>query len=51
MIDDGNTKEEAEAAIDIILSIAEYFGGTKIELGRDDGRMRGKLELDVNLGE
>ena len=51
MIDDGNTKEEAEASIDVILSIAEYFGGAKIELGSDDGRMRAKLELDVNLGE
>ena len=51
MIDDGNTKQEAEASIDVILSIAEYFGGAKIELGSDDGRMRAKLELDVNLGE
>jgi len=51
MIDDGNTEEEAEASIDVILSIAEYFGGANIELGSDDGRMRAKLELDVNLGE
>ena len=51
MIDDGHTKEEAEAAIDVILSIAEYFGGAKIELGSEDGRMRAKLELEVNLEE
>jgi hypothetical protein len=51
MIDDGNTKEEAEAAIGVLLSIVEYFGGAKIEVGRDDGRMRAKLELDVNLGD
>ncbi|MBL7038599.1 MAG: DUF3352 domain-containing protein [Pirellulaceae bacterium] len=51
MIDDGHTKEEAEAAIGVILSIAEYFGGAKIELGSEDGRMRAKLELEVNLGE
>ncbi|MBC8875028.1 MAG: DUF3352 domain-containing protein, partial [Planctomycetes bacterium] len=35
MIDDGHTKEEAEAAIGVILSIAEYFGGAKIELGSE----------------
>jgi hypothetical protein len=51
MIEEGHTKEEAEAAIDVLLSIAEYFGGAKIELGSDDGRMRAKLELEVNLGE
>jgi len=51
MIDDGHTKEEAEAAIGVILSIANYFGGAKIELGSEDSRMRAKLELEVNLGE
>ena len=42
---------ETEASIDIILSIAEYFGGARIELGSDDGRMTAELELDVNFGK
>ena len=50
MINEGNTKEEAEAAIGILLTIADYFSGAKIELGSEDGRMRGRLEVKIDLG-
>jgi len=50
MVDDGSSREEAEVAIDMILKIAEYFGGAKIELGSRDGRMRARLDVEVNLG-
>jgi len=50
MIDDGNSEAEAEASIGILLTIAEYFGGAKIELGSEDGRMRARLEVKVDLG-
>ena len=50
MIEDGNTKPEAEAAIDILLTIADYFGGAKIELGSKDGRTRARLEVEIDLG-
>ena len=50
MVDDGNTKEEAEAAIGVLMTIADYFSGAKIELGSQDGKMRARLEVEVNLG-
>jgi uncharacterized protein DUF3352 len=50
MLEDGNTKEEAEAAIGILLTIADYFSGAKIELGSEDGRMRARLEVKIDLG-
>ncbi len=50
MIDDGNSEAEAEASIGILLTIAEYFGGAKIELGSEDGRMRARLEVKIDLG-
>ena len=50
MVDDGSSREEAEVAIDMILKIAEYFGGAKIELGSQDGRMRARMDVEVNLG-
>ena len=51
MVDDGNTKAEAEASIDIILTVVDYFGGAKIEMGSKDGRMRARVELAIDLGE
>jgi hypothetical protein len=50
MIQEGHTKEEAEAGIGILLTVADYFKGAKIELGRQDGRMRAKLEVELNFG-
>ena len=50
MLEEGNTKEEAEVAIGILLTIADYFRGAEIELGSEDGRMRARLEVEVGLG-
>ena len=51
MVEEGHTKAEAEAGIDVLLTIVDYFGGAKIELGGKDGRMRARVELAIDLGE
>ncbi len=50
MVEEGNSKEEAEAGIGVALMIADYFRGAKIEVGSQDGRMRARLEVEVDLG-
>lgn len=49
MIDDGNTRDEAEAQIGLILTIVEYLGQASLTLGAREGLSAASLELNLNL--
>ena len=51
MVGKGNTRDEAEAEIGVLLAVLQYLGPVKLKLGRNDGRPRATLEVEVTLPE
>ena len=49
MIDDGNTREEAELQMDLLKTLAERFTKVKLTLGRENGLTAARLTLTMNL--
>ena len=49
MVEDGNTKEQAEAQVDLILMIVENLGQSKLSLGSHEGFIRATLQWKLNL--
>jgi hypothetical protein len=49
MVNEGNTREQAETQIDVLLTILGYLGRAKLDVGTRDGRPRASLELKLNL--
>ena len=50
MVSDGNTQEQAETEIDVLLTVAEYLGNLKLDVGTRDGNTRASIELELNVG-
>ena len=48
MIDEGNTREAAEAAIDVLLEIARYIGSISLSLGSDGKHTFADLDVRLN---
>ena len=49
MVDDGNTLQEAQVQIDLLLAIAKFFSSAKIDLGTSDGQTHASLEIKFDL--
>jgi hypothetical protein len=49
MIDDGNTRQQAETQIDLLLTIVKHLGLVELSLGAHDGQTHANLELTPNL--
>jgi len=49
MVEDGNSREEAQAAVDMILTIARTVRKVKLDVGNRDGLSRATLEVTVAL--
>lgn len=49
MVEEGNTREEAEANMGGIMMILKYVGDFKLMSGVSKGQSRTKLQLDLNL--
>jgi hypothetical protein len=47
MVSEGNTQAEAEGQIDIFLTLAEYLGKLKLDVGAHDGKTQASLELEL----
>lgn len=47
MLEDGNSREEAEAIIELILQVAGYFEGASIELAATDGQLQAEAKIQV----
>ena len=49
MVADGNTQEQAETHIDLLLTVAEYLGKLKLDVGTRDGNTQASIELELNV--
>ena len=49
MLEKGHTREQAEAEIDVLLSIAQYFQQVKIGVGGPSTEPRARLQVKLNL--
>ncbi|MGB7342980.1 MAG: hypothetical protein WBD20_02095 [Pirellulaceae bacterium] len=49
MLEDGNSRDEAEAAIELLLEVVGYFRDASMRLGQNDGQLQ--LDLSVRIGE
>ncbi len=47
MLEEGNTKEQAEANIDLLLQVIQYVRGANASLQTTEGRLRFQLSLEV----
>jgi hypothetical protein len=47
MLEDGNSREEAEAIIDLLLQVVDYFQGASITLGSTDDRLQAEFRIQV----
>ncbi len=47
MVEEGNTREQAEAQIDLILKVVESVRQLKLNVGTRDGQSRAALELSI----
>ncbi len=47
MVEEGHTREEAEASIDVLLSAVEYVKKLSLEVGTRDGNTQASLELEL----
>lgn len=47
MLEDGNTREEAEAIIDLVLAVVDYFQDVSIRLGSDGDQLEAELKVQV----
>jgi len=50
MVEEGNTEEQAETHIDLLLTVAEYLGKLKLDVGTRDGNTQASIELELNVG-
>jgi hypothetical protein len=49
MVDKGNTKEQAEANIDLFISLAKFLDCAKLDIGVQENLTRAGLEIKLNL--
>ncbi|UCD50409.1 MAG: hypothetical protein JSW27_23155 [Phycisphaerales bacterium] len=49
MVKKGKTKAEAEAGIDLLITVVECIDGAKLDIGTRDGLMAVKLQAQLNL--
>lgn len=49
MVEEGNTREQAEVAIDVLTAVIGYLGGVQLEFGLNEGKAEARLELKLNL--
>jgi hypothetical protein len=47
MLEDGNSREEAEAIIDLLLQVVDYFQDASLWLGADNERLEAELKIQV----
>lgn len=47
MLEEGNSREEAESSIELLLQVLDYVEGASASLGTEDGRLKFKLSLEV----
>jgi hypothetical protein len=48
MVNEGNTLEQAETEIDVLLTVAQYLGKLKLDLGTRAGNTQASLTLELN---
>ena len=51
MIEEGNTQEEAETEIDLLMTLVQYLGSVKLDVGSRDGNTQASLELELNVAD
>jgi hypothetical protein len=51
MVNEGNTRQQAEAQIGVILLALEQLAGIKLDVGAKDGVSRAELAIELNLPE
>jgi hypothetical protein len=49
MIEEGHTKEQAETEIDVLLTLAQYVGDLKLQLGTRGSQPHASLQMQLNL--
>ena len=49
MVEEGNTREEAEAGIDVLLMIVGRMAGMRLDVGDDGEQSRAGLALQLNM--
>jgi hypothetical protein len=49
MVEDGNTREQAETAIGMLLMIVERVASVKLDIGNDAGRSKATLSVQLNM--
>ena len=50
MVEKGNSREQAEAEIGVLLTIVERVANVKLEIGSTGGQSRAILALKLNVG-
>jgi hypothetical protein len=46
MLEEGHSREEAEASIDLLLQVLDYIEGASASLGAHDGSLKFKISLE-----
>ncbi len=49
MVEDGNTREQAETAIGMLLMIVERVASVRLDIGNDAGRSKATLSVQLNM--
>lgn len=49
MVEEGRTREEAEAGMDVLFSVIELLGQAKLDVASHNGQSEATLELNLNL--
>ena len=49
MVKKGNTQEEAEGGIDLLITVAKFFESLKLSIGMHEGTTQASLEIKLNL--
>ena len=49
MVKDGNTREQAEAAVDMILGVVKHVSRVALTVGTDKGRSKASLQVHLSL--
>ena len=49
MIEEGNSRDQAETAIDTLLAIVSHLGQTKFEIRNDSGAAQARFVIELNL--
>jgi hypothetical protein len=48
MVNEGNTREQAETGVDLLMTVLRHVGQVKLNVGRRAGRPQASLELGLN---